>query len=305
MNPEVSIITPTFNRAHLLPRVWESLRRQTVSNFHWIIVDDGSIDDTRQIVESFADTRITYIRQSNTGVNGARSRGDKEIKADYVIYLDSDDELFKESTLHEMLTEIRGARPEIAWVAFTVVDSDGKVGLYGLPADRFEADYLDHVCEKKIWGEFFPIYRREAVESVPWPPYKGLMSIRHWRMLKNRSALLINRPARIYHTESGDNLTSANATIRRAASMAVATGELITDHKPVWLQHCPCQLGKYRFYKGMYLTLSTTGLRAIPDLLEAIRYGSAKIKVNAMLLTIVSLLPIQARQWLFLKRASL
>ncbi|MBO9480321.1 glycosyltransferase family 2 protein [Salinisphaera sp. G21_0] len=305
MKPAVSIITPTYNRGHLLPRVWQSLRQQTESHFQWIIVDDGSTDDTRQVVEDFADPRITYIWQNNTGVNGARNRGDKEIQADYVIYLDSDDELFRESTLQEMLTEIQGTRPDIAWVAFTVVDSEGKAHLYHLPADRLETHYLDHVCEQKLRGEFFAIYRRDATELAAWPPYNGLEALRHWRILKHRSALLINRPARIYHTQSGDNLTGAHAGIRRAASMAAATEELITDHQSVWLQHCPCQLGKYRFYKAMYLALSTTGFRAIPDVFLAIWYGDARMKSKTVLLLMVLFLPIKARQWLFLKRATL
>jgi len=304
MNPVVSIITPTYNRGHLLSRVWASLRRQTERDFQWIIVDDGSTDNTRQVVEAFADPRITYIRQENTGVNGARNRGDQEVRTDYVIYLDSDDELLNENTLQEMLDAIRQTRPEIAWVAFTVVDSEGRAGLYHLPADHLESDYLDHICEQKFWGEFFSIYRRDASEVAPWPPFNGLEALRHWRMVKHRPALLVNRPARIYHTQSGDNLTGAHSAIRRAASMATATAELIAEHRSAWLQHCPCQLGKYRFYKGMYLSLSTAGFRAVADMLAGIRYGKASIKIKAAILLIGLILPLQVRQWLFIKRAN-
>ena len=305
MKPIVSIITPTYNRGHLLPRVWESLSRQTESDFQWIIVDDGSSDDTRQIVENFSDPRITYIWQSNTGVNGARNRGDKEIRADYVIYLDSDDELYKEDTLQEMLEEIRKTRSEIAWVAFTVVDSEGKADLYHLPADRLETDYLDHVCEQKFWGEFFAIYRTDAIGIAAWPTYNGLEALRHWRIIKRRPALLVNQPARIYHTQSGDNLTGANSAIRRADSMAAATAELIAEHQAVWLRHCPCQLGKYRFFRGMYLALSASGFRAKSDLLKAVWYGNASIKIKSILLLSTLFLPIKIRQWVFIKRANL
>ena len=63
MNPFVSVITPTYNRAHLLPHVSASLLKQTEERFHWIIVDDGSTDSTREVVQEFNDPHITYVRQ--------------------------------------------------------------------------------------------------------------------------------------------------------------------------------------------------------------------------------------------------
>ena len=306
MNPAVSIITPTYNRAHLLPRVWHSLLCQSMRNFQWIVVDDGSTDNTTNIVEEFADLRITYIWQHNSGVNVARNHGHQKVLADFIIYLDSDDELLNESTLAEMLDEIRGTRPEIAWVAFTVVDNEGNHDLYHLSADRLEAGYLDHICGQKLWGEFFPIYRRDTMEISAWPPYNGYEVLRHWRIIKHRPALLINRPARIYYKQGGDNLTGAHAVIRRSASMAEAVKELISEHQSAWLENCPCQLGKYSFYRGMYLALSTFGYRAVPNLVSAIRYGSLYVKIKAVMLLVISLLiPLGYRKWLFTKRANI
>jgi len=305
MNAAVSIITPTYNRAHLLPRVWASLLKQTEKRFQWIIVDDGSTDSTREVVQEFNDPRITYVWQENKGVNGARNRGEQEIQADYVIYLDSDDELLHETTLQVMLAEIQASRPEIAWVAFTVVDSEGRGGLYYLPAERLETNYLDHVCEQKIWGEFFPIYRRDAIAISPWPPFNGMEALRHWRIIKQRPALLVNRPARIYHRKVGDNLTGAHSAVRRAAQMAEATIQLIKDHELTWLAHCPSQLGKYSLYRAMYLALTTTGFLALPDLLRALRYGNSATKGKAIVLSMNLLLPLKIRQWLFIKRAEI
>lgn len=303
MNAAVSIITPTYNRAHLLPRVWASLLKQTEERFQWIIVDDGSTDSTREVVQDFNDSRITYVWQENQGVNGARNRGEQEISGDYVIYLDSDDELLKQTTLQEMLAEIQATRPEIAWVAFTVVDSEGHAGLYHLPADRLETGYIDHVCEQKIWGEFFPIYRRNVLHISPWPQFNGMEALRHWRIVQQRPALLVNRPARIYHRDVGDNLTGAHSALRRSAQMAEATGQLIKEHQAAWLSHCSCQLGKYSFYRAMYLALSTPGFIALSDLLRALRYGNSATKTKALVLGINLFLPLKVRQSLFIKRA--
>ena len=303
MTPSVSIVTPTYNRGHLLPRVWASLSRQTEQNFQWIVVDDGSTDDTRRTVSQFADPRICYVSQSNTGVNGARNRGDQEIKADFVIYLDSDDELYDDITLEQMLAEIKATRPEIAWVAFTVVDEKGQAGLSHLQVDRFESNYIDHVCERKISGEFFPIYRRDATSGSPWPPFNGLEALRHWQIVRQRPVLIINRPARVYHRQGGDALTGAQSALRRAPQMAQATAQLIAEHRDTWLQHCPCQVGKYSFYRGMYLAISGPGHKAVKDLLVAISYGDGRFRLKAIGLLFSLVFPLSWRKQLFLVRA--
>ena len=67
----ITVFTPTYNRAHLLPRLYESLRAQTFQDFEWIIVDDGSTDDTEEVVKSFCPPlgRMEggLIRQPNGG----------------------------------------------------------------------------------------------------------------------------------------------------------------------------------------------------------------------------------------------
>ena len=304
MIPTVSIITPTYNRAHLLPRVWQSLSKQTEQAFQWIVVDDGSTDDTRKVVHGFDDARITYVWQENQGVNGARNRGEKEIDANFVIFLDSDDELLKETTLEEMLAEICASRPEIAWVAFTVIDGEGKQGLYHLPAERVESSYIDHVCEQRFWGEFFPIYRQDALSLSPWPPYNGLEALHHWRIVRHRPALLVNRPARIYHRQAGDNLTGVHSAIRRSSQMAEAIAQLIDEHQVAWCTNCPCQIGKYRFYQAMYLSLSGAGWRAFPAIGVALIYGSGNIRRKTLSLLATTLMPLALRKQLFVWRAA-
>lgn len=301
MIPNVSIITPTYNRSHLLPRIWNSLSTQTEQNFQWIVVDDGSTDNTREVIDGFNDVRINYIYQNNTGVNGARNRGAKEIAAEFVIFLDSDDEFFDIRTLEDMLCEIKATHPEIARVSFTCVDEHGQKVSY-LEADRMEADYIDHVCEQKFWGEFFSITRCDALSISSYPPYNGFEVLRHWRIAKQRPTLLINRPARIYHHQ-GDNLTSARSSLLRAASMAKASAEFIEDHRIAWLKHCPSQLGKYSFYQAMYIALSDKRLwLLLPSMWHAWRYGSWSIRRKAMLLLPVCIFPLSLRQKLFLWR---
>ena len=304
MNPAVSIVTPTFNRAHLLPRVWASIVRQTETNFEWIVVDDGSSDDTQEVVLGFNDPRIHYVHQDNRGVNEARNHGDSKVRADYVVHLDSDDELLNETTLAEMLSEVRAAHPKVAWVGFTVVDAEGRTAFSHLPAERIEVDYVDQVCGRTMQGEFFRIYRRSVAEIATWPHYRGLLSLRYWRIARHRPGLMINRPARIYHQDADDRLTGAAAAIERAGDMAAAHTELISEHKAAWKRHCPCQIGKYHFYRAMYVALSDISIRAFRDLIFAFRYGSMTIRAKAMLLLGALVFPVQVRRWMFLKWSS-
>lgn len=90
----VSVITPTYQSAHTLPRAIRSVQSQTFRNWEMIIVDDGSTDNTREVVESLAqvDSRIKYIFQENQGQAVARNRAVEVASGKYVAFLDADDE---------------------------------------------------------------------------------------------------------------------------------------------------------------------------------------------------------------------
>lgn len=86
-----TVVMPTFNRAYC---IWKSILGvigQTYADWELIIVDDGSTDETKQVVASFSDPRIRYIQKTNAGPASARDRGLKEARGDFVGYVDSDD----------------------------------------------------------------------------------------------------------------------------------------------------------------------------------------------------------------------
>lgn len=91
-HPLVSIIIPAFNRSGTLPRAIESVLKQTFRDFELIVIDDGSIDDTSDIIESVDDPRIKSYFQPNRGVSSARNLGIKNSTATFLAFLDSDDE---------------------------------------------------------------------------------------------------------------------------------------------------------------------------------------------------------------------
>ncbi len=91
-NPLVSVIIPTYNRAHLLGRAIQSVLDQTFEDYELIVVDDASTDDTEEIVNAFSDPRLRYVRHGeNRGAPAARNTGIQVSNGAYVGFLDSDD----------------------------------------------------------------------------------------------------------------------------------------------------------------------------------------------------------------------
>lgn len=94
--PLISIILPTFNRAHFLPRALDSVFAQTYENWELIIIDDGSTDNTTVVLDEYADPRIKYHFQENRGVSAARNCGIGQSRGELFALLDSDDEWLPE-----------------------------------------------------------------------------------------------------------------------------------------------------------------------------------------------------------------
>ncbi len=90
-SPSVSVVIPTYNRSVFLMESIESVFAQTIDDFELIIIDDGSTDDTRDLVLSLDDPRVHYEYQGNGGVSSARNLGVSFARAPYLAFLDSDD----------------------------------------------------------------------------------------------------------------------------------------------------------------------------------------------------------------------
>jgi len=90
-HPIFSIIIPTYNRAKLCLEAVQSVLGQTCESWELIIVDDGSTDDTKEVLKETKDSRFQYVRQENTGPSAARNKGARLARGKYLAFLDSDD----------------------------------------------------------------------------------------------------------------------------------------------------------------------------------------------------------------------
>lgn len=93
----ITIFTPTYNRAYRLPNLYKSLQEQTCKDFEWLVVDDGSTDNTSKLFEQWQAEEnsfpIRYFKQPNGGKHRAINRGVKEAKGELFFIVDSDDTL--------------------------------------------------------------------------------------------------------------------------------------------------------------------------------------------------------------------
>lgn len=106
-SPVVSIVIPVFNRSHYIGETLDSVIEQTYTNLECIVVDDGSTDDTEQLVKSYAknDKRIKFhIRpqEKNKGASSCRNYGLEKAKGEYIQFLDSDDIISKDKIEHQV-----------------------------------------------------------------------------------------------------------------------------------------------------------------------------------------------------------
>jgi glycosyltransferase involved in cell wall biosynthesis len=165
--PLVSVIIPTYNRADLLPEAIRSVLSQTITDFELIIVDDGSSDDTRQLVETFADPRIRYIYQENKGISGAMNTGLGAARGDYIARLDSDDRWLP-TILAEQLA-IFEAHPEIGivYAKAQAMDINGNPMAQTLGAP---GHFPGQTFKSLLYGDFgsaiSTLVRRECYERI-------------------------------------------------------------------------------------------------------------------------------------------
>jgi glycosyltransferase involved in cell wall biosynthesis len=125
--PYFSVIIPTYNRAHLIRKTIESVLGQQDRDFEVIVVDDGSRDNTAEVVGSIEDERISYFRKENAERAAARNYGTALARGRYLNFFDSDDLLYPQhlSAARRLIQERR--EPEIFHLGFEMRDAEGKL----------------------------------------------------------------------------------------------------------------------------------------------------------------------------------
>ena len=137
-NPLVSVIMATYNRAYIIRESLDSLLNQTYSNWECMIIDDGSEDNTKEVVNSYleGDNRFKYFKKSNEGAAVARNFGVMRSEGSYILPLDSDDLIGKDYI--GKAVDIFTARPDINIVYSKAEKIGVETGEWDLPKYEFD-----------------------------------------------------------------------------------------------------------------------------------------------------------------------
>ena len=167
--PKVSIILPTYNRAYIIEKAIQSVLNQTYQDFELIIVDDGSTDNTEEIIKKLQekDKRIRYIKlETNKGAAAARNEGIKIAHGKYITFQDSDDEWLPEKLEKQM--KIFETTPEdiIVYTGFWRIDGDEKTYIPDINISNREGYIHKELLKGNFVGTPSILLKKETLEKV-------------------------------------------------------------------------------------------------------------------------------------------
>ena len=167
--PGITVFTPTYNRAKLLGRLYESLKAQSCPELEWLIVDDGSTDDTKQVVADFiheGKLNIRYLSKENGGKHTAMNLGIREAKHAYFLCIDSDD-LLMPGAFSVLLDAIRDEPAGI--IAYKQNMETGQRIGDPFPEDLQKATLIDLINLYNCNGDRTLVYRTALLQAHPIP----------------------------------------------------------------------------------------------------------------------------------------
>ncbi len=213
--PIFTIFTATYNRANTIHRVYDGLSKQTFKDFEWLIIDDGSTDNTGEIVTQWiqeAKFAIRYYWQENRGKHIAHNVALQKAQGKYFVIIDSDDSIIPVAlerliTLWESIPE--GHNSDFCGAAALCMDQNGEIIGESLPEPVIDASILEMRFIHKLSQEFVGFYKTTILRQFPFPKIENVRFIPEgyvWSQIGQKYKIRYgNEPLRIYFTEDHSN----------------------------------------------------------------------------------------------------
>ena len=222
---KVTVCTPTYNRANVLHRVFDSLKTQTYKNFEWIVIDDGSQDDTEKVIELFkqkSEIDIKYFYQKNQGKHNALNNAVNMASGELFVIADSDDSFLPNSLevfVETWLSIPEQERKKYKGISCRCVDENGMlIGNTSFESNYLDISELDYRYKKKYTGELWGAIRTDVMREFPFPKVRGLRfypEVVIWdNMAKKYLTRYINDGLRIYYQDQEDATTFSKENTR-------------------------------------------------------------------------------------------
>lgn len=175
--PYITVFTPTYNRAYIISKLYNSLVQQTYTNFEWLVIDDGSSDNTESIIHSFIDEQkilIRYYKQANGGKHRAINYASQLAQGELFFIVDSDDYLLdialeRIKVYYDTVVEM----PKYAGVCGMKCYPDGKRIGGELSWSILDASWIQYWIQKKIKGDVAFAFRTDIMRQYQFPDIIG------------------------------------------------------------------------------------------------------------------------------------
>ncbi|HIK58844.1 MAG: glycosyltransferase family 2 protein [Verrucomicrobiales bacterium] len=289
--PEISIIIPTYNSARYVTEAIESVLNQTYKNFEIIVIDDGSTDNTKEVLHPYLSAgQIQYIYQKNKGPGAARNTGIKVTKGAYIAFLDSDDSWTKDS-LEKRFELIRSSdNIDLVFSDYFYQQADGQE-ILSLKSKGFLTQFSRFSDQEKK-GIIFKDYSLEDIIELPFHMWTGTVLVKKttitgvgsfrndinvgedtdmWLRLVKKSRIgFVDKPCAYYRRFRG-RLTSGNP-LDYAQARLVFFSQLLKDNKS---NKCVCNVIRKKiaivYYDlASYFHENQSGFQAKKNLLKCI-----------------------------------
>ncbi len=220
---KITIVTPSYNRKHTLPRVYESLKNQTFQDFKWIIMDDGSTDNTEELVKSFQNEGlldIDYFWNKNQHKFITVFEGIKKVTSPYFMIVDSDDS-YPENSLQQLFDEVEQIKNQDEFISVMGLSQfeDGKIVGHEYPHNGFDGSIFDMRYKYKVRGDKFGIFitqtYQQLLKNFDYTEYQGKGYIPQAVFFNTYDAngvktRFVNKVVRNYHLDEDDEASVSN-----------------------------------------------------------------------------------------------
>jgi len=220
---QFTICTPTYNRVHTLTRVFESLQNQTFKNFEWVIIDDGSNDGTKSLIDGFltkSTFNIKYFYKENGGKHRAINFGIKYASGELFIILDSDDMYTKDAleTIYNVWNNNKGMHINCSGIIALDQDTNGNIIGDKFPKNLTISNFNDLTFKYHLKGDKLIVSQTAILKKFPFPEFENEKFIAEgsvWHEIsKYYNTILINQALLIVEYQE-DGLSSDTVRLRR------------------------------------------------------------------------------------------
>lgn len=258
-HPFITILTPTYNRASLLPRLFDSLLRQTNKDFEWIVVDDGSTDDTREVVANLKEKcggafPMGYVYKANGGKHMAINIGAERARGELLFIADSDDLLIDDAleTVANSWHDISDDKSFAGIAGLDITMDTREVIGSGLPQEHIDCNAIDIRYRHHVTGDMKEVFRTEVLREFPFPEFAGERfcpeQLVWFRMARRYRLRYINKPIYIADYQP-DGITAGITRARmRNPSASMLTYAELTECPVSFLVKVKAAINFWRFW---------------------------------------------------------